>query len=176
MLLPVTKLERFADDCSQCGVGQKPIPNIFNKEVYFALNTRGGAFWERMHQKHGDKKDNQAAWSDVWSMKNKNATTDYNARFNLPSSRTKITKTLLTKITQQVERVASSKPKEEQQVTEKEFIDACVAGGLVQLSKEEFGTMFKSIDKDGSGHIDVSEWLAAVEQEEAPEEAPAAPE
>lgn len=46
-------------------------------------------------------------------------------------------------------------------IDEQEFLQSIVSAGISHMTKEQHQTMFKSIDKDGSGAIDFDEWNAA---------------
>lgn len=176
VLLPLPKASRFMTVQTKKEDGQEdsgeggaapllPIPNIFNKEVYFALNTRGGALWERLHREQQNKKEqarhDKGEFGDVVTAELNDATVDYNARFNLKDARTTIRMTLLKKITQQVERIAKQ-VNHGPEISKTEFVDACTAAG-VSLTKEQIEKMFDAIDTDESGQIDVAEWKAACQ-------------
>lgn len=69
----VRKDDWFAGEC-KCGKGlefrqpclcKQYVPNIYNKEVYSALNTRGGAIWERLHKEKMKEADVLPPRSDL---------------------------------------------------------------------------------------------------------------
>merc|ERR1719313_453907 len=65
---PVAKISRYDE------VTKKPIPNLFAKEVMAALETRGGALWERLvKESHLRASDAGEANAEVsWSQAVKN--------------------------------------------------------------------------------------------------------
>jgi hypothetical protein len=135
-------------------VTKKPIPNLFSAEVLRALGTRGGATWERGIA----QAEEGASWSQkIREAKAESADIDFNKRFGLENLPFKITKTLLGKITEQIE----NKDDGDQKIDEKEFLESVVSAGVSHMTKEQYATMFKAIDKDGSGAIDFDEWLQA---------------
>jgi len=115
----IKKAEAYAIDASakMCDCpGRRPVPNIYNKEVYTALQSRGGAVWERLHlEKHAAKDANpetgQTSWGDVHGVK-ASAGVDYNEVFNLKDKKDKITKPFLDCVTKMIERIISQADKD----------------------------------------------------------------
>lgn len=163
-MVPVTKTNRFDE------VSKKPIPNLFNPEVMRALNTRGGAMWERevpQEERQAAGGGGEMSWSERVRSSQASAEINYNEKFGLQKCNIAITKTLLAKITEQIEKVDKMDEGEdlkdgERLITEKEFLASVMGAGLSHLTKDQYATMFRAIDKDGSGKIDISEWMAAV--------------
>jgi len=163
-LLPIAKLSRFDE------VTKKPIPNLFNGEVMRALGSRGGALWERLakedHLRGNAYKEDGTANTDIsWSqaVKFTGAVSEdldfYNKRFGLEKCPVKITKTLLNKITEAIERTDDGDGK----ITKKEFVQSCVGAGLSHLTGDQYSTIFEKIDTDSSGEIDFDEWMNAID-------------
>jgi Ca2+-binding EF-hand superfamily protein len=158
---PVPKTSRFDE------VTKKPIPNLFNQEVMRALGTRGGPLWERLikedHLRASDagQANAQVSWSEA--IKNTSAVSEdinyYNKKFGLTSCPVKITKTLLNKITEAIERTDDG----DRKITKKEFVQSVVSAGLSHLTADQYSTMFSAIDTDKSGEIDFEEWMEAVD-------------
>eukprot|EP00746_Dinoflagellata_sp_MGD_P163992 gnl/MRDRNA2_/MRDRNA2_92373_c0_seq1.p1 gnl/MRDRNA2_/MRDRNA2_92373_c0~~gnl/MRDRNA2_/MRDRNA2_92373_c0_seq1.p1 ORF type:complete len:196 (-),score=45.44 gnl/MRDRNA2_/MRDRNA2_92373_c0_seq1:98-685(-) len=159
-MLPTSKTNRFDE------VTKKPVPNLFNAEVMRALGSRGGALWERLTKDKNEAAGGggQVGWSEAVS--NTAAGSEdinyYNRKFGLEGCKVKITKTLLNKITEAIEAQDDGVGNEIRLITETEFLKSVVSAGITGLSKEQYSTMFKSIDKDGSGQIDFDEWMRAV--------------
>jgi Ca2+-binding EF-hand superfamily protein len=160
-IAPVPKISRYDE------VTKKPIPNLFNKEVISALGTRGGALWERLvkedHLRAADAGASNAEVSWSQAVKNTGAVSEdinyYNKKFGLEKCPVKITKTLLNKITEAIERTDDG----DRKITQKEFVQSVVSAGLSHLTADQYATMFKNIDTDGSGEIEFTEWMEAID-------------
>lgn len=149
----------------------KPIPNLFNAEVMAALRKRGGALWERGFDMEedgggpgggGGAKDWSSVINAVEAMETTDSNLNYNQQFGLVgdevSTKVSLTKTNLDVMTQQLVRIAQR----DGEVKLKQFVDACVAGGLGIFSRKELEIIFKSVDTSGDGIISEQEWIDAV--------------
>merc|ERR1719321_1395333 len=89
----------------------------------------------------------EMSWSERVKSTQVSAEINYNEKFGLKDCKIVITKTLLGKITEQIEK----KDDGDRLITEKEFLESVVSAGLSHLTRDQYATMFRAIDKGGSG-------------------------
>lgn len=101
----------------------------------------------------------------------------YNKKFGLEGAKVgsgvdekkiMITKTLLNTITnallwEELEKEEEGKEVKYMGITSKGFVQSCQNAALSQLTEDQYTTMFKAVDTDGSGIITKDEWLKALE-------------